>query len=171
MMRNIPRAGVVAASGGNADRGEMIGIAAIMRDTTSRFKELRVLRRHLAVRPATTGAESKNSYHDGTRLRFARDSPLEESGFEPLVPPRERGGSSATWLSVVACRAVAHSCDSLLEGSGFELLVPLRRWMVRKATRIRGMHRFQHRPAIMPTFLDVELTNLLPGELIVEGGE
>jgi PAS domain S-box-containing protein len=43
------------------DSGQMIGIAAIMRDTTTRFEELRVLRRQLAVHPAATGAESKNS--------------------------------------------------------------------------------------------------------------
>ena len=43
------------------DSGQMIGIAAIMRDTTSRFEELRALRRQLAVRPAATGGESKNS--------------------------------------------------------------------------------------------------------------
>jgi hypothetical protein len=41
--------------------GQMIGIAAIMRDTTSRFEELRALRRQLAVHPAVTRAESKNS--------------------------------------------------------------------------------------------------------------
>ena len=44
-----------------SDSGQMIGIAAIMRDTTTRFEELRALRRQLAVRPAATGAESKNS--------------------------------------------------------------------------------------------------------------
>ena len=43
------------------DSGQMIGIAAIMRDTTSRFEELRALRRQLAVHPAATGGESKNS--------------------------------------------------------------------------------------------------------------
>jgi PAS domain S-box-containing protein len=43
------------------DSGQMIGIAAIMRDTTTRFEELRALRRQLAVHPAATGAESKNS--------------------------------------------------------------------------------------------------------------
>ena len=43
------------------DSGQMIGIAAIMRDTTSRFEELRALHQQLAVRPAATGAESKNS--------------------------------------------------------------------------------------------------------------
>jgi hypothetical protein len=43
------------------DSGQMIGIAAIMRDTSSRFEELRALRRQLAVRPAATGGESKNS--------------------------------------------------------------------------------------------------------------
>jgi hypothetical protein len=44
-----------------SDSGQMIGIAAIMRDTTTRFEELRALCRQLAVRPAATGAESKNS--------------------------------------------------------------------------------------------------------------
>jgi PAS domain S-box-containing protein len=34
------------------DGGRMIGIAAIMRDTTARFEELRTLRRELAARPA-----------------------------------------------------------------------------------------------------------------------
>jgi hypothetical protein len=43
------------------DYGQMIGIAAIMRDTTTRFEELRALRRQLAVHPAAAGAESKNS--------------------------------------------------------------------------------------------------------------
>jgi PAS domain S-box-containing protein len=40
------------------DSGDMIGIAAIMRDTTTRFEELRALRRQLAVHSAGTGAES-----------------------------------------------------------------------------------------------------------------
>ena len=44
-----------------SDSGQMIGIAAIMRDTTTRFEELRALRRQLTVHPAATGAESKNS--------------------------------------------------------------------------------------------------------------
>jgi signal transduction histidine kinase len=43
------------------DSGQMIGIAAIMHDTTKRFEELRALRRQLAVHPAATRAESKNS--------------------------------------------------------------------------------------------------------------
>jgi PAS domain S-box-containing protein len=34
------------------DAGRMIGIAAIMRDATARFEELRALRRQLAPRPA-----------------------------------------------------------------------------------------------------------------------
>ena len=34
------------------DGGRMIGIAAIMRDATARFEELRTLRRELAARPA-----------------------------------------------------------------------------------------------------------------------
>jgi len=32
--------------------GQMIGIAAIMRDATARFEEVRALRRELAARPA-----------------------------------------------------------------------------------------------------------------------
>jgi hypothetical protein len=36
--------------------------------------------------PAATGAESETLNDEGTRRRFARDSPLEQSGFEPLVP-------------------------------------------------------------------------------------
>jgi PAS domain S-box-containing protein len=44
-----------------SDSGQMIGIAAIMRDTTTRFEELRALRGQLAAHPAATGAESKNS--------------------------------------------------------------------------------------------------------------
>jgi hypothetical protein len=63
---------------GRADSGQVIGIAAIMCDTTSRFEELRVLRRHLAVRLATTGAESKNSYHDGAARKWDQEF---ESGF------------------------------------------------------------------------------------------
>jgi PAS domain S-box-containing protein len=34
------------------DAGEMIGIAAVMRDVTARFEELRALRKELAARPA-----------------------------------------------------------------------------------------------------------------------
>jgi hypothetical protein len=44
-----------------SDSGQMIGIAAIMRDTTTRFEELRALRRQLTVHPAATGPEGKNS--------------------------------------------------------------------------------------------------------------
>ena len=36
------------------------------------------------------GPKAKIPNHDGTRLRFARDSPLEEAGFEPSVPPTSR---------------------------------------------------------------------------------
>ena len=36
------------------DSGQMVGIAAIMRDTTARFEELRALRRQLAAHPATS---------------------------------------------------------------------------------------------------------------------
>jgi PAS domain S-box-containing protein len=38
------------------DAGEMIGIAAIMRDGTARFEELRALRKELAARPAPAGS-------------------------------------------------------------------------------------------------------------------
>jgi PAS domain-containing protein len=34
------------------DAGQMIGIAAVMRDATARFEELRALRRQLAAHPA-----------------------------------------------------------------------------------------------------------------------
>jgi hypothetical protein len=108
---------------GRADRGQMIGIAAIMRDTTSRFEELRVLRRHLAVRPATTGAESKNSYHDGTRLRFARDSPLEGAGFE-LV-----------WG--FSCQVVVFGCCRFFVRSGKAVLRPVA--TIRFAERAEGV--------------------------------
>jgi PAS domain S-box-containing protein len=37
------------------DAGKMIGIAAIMRDGTTRFEELRALRKELAARPAPAG--------------------------------------------------------------------------------------------------------------------
>ena len=43
------------------DAGRMIGIAAIMRDTTARFEELRALRRQLAARQAANPAEGGNS--------------------------------------------------------------------------------------------------------------
>ena len=42
------------------DSGQMIGIAAIMRDATARFEELRALRRQLALHPAATRADSGN---------------------------------------------------------------------------------------------------------------
>ena len=42
------------------DAGEMIGIAAIMRDATARFEELRALRRQLAAHPATSQEDSGN---------------------------------------------------------------------------------------------------------------
>jgi hypothetical protein len=71
-----------------SDSGQMIGIAAIMRDTTTRFEELRALRRQLAAHPAATGAKAKIPNHDGTRFRFARDSPLEETVMsEPVSVP------------------------------------------------------------------------------------
>jgi PAS domain S-box-containing protein len=37
------------------DAGQMVGIAAIMRDGTTRFEELRALRKELAARPAPAG--------------------------------------------------------------------------------------------------------------------
>ena len=43
------------------DSGQMVGIAAIMRDTTARFEELRALRRQLAAHQAAYPAESRNS--------------------------------------------------------------------------------------------------------------
>jgi len=43
------------------DSGQMVGIAAIMRDTTARFEELRALRRQLAPRPARSRADRDNS--------------------------------------------------------------------------------------------------------------
>ena len=43
------------------DSGQMIGIAAIMRDVTARFEELRALRRQLAAHPAANRADSGNS--------------------------------------------------------------------------------------------------------------
>jgi hypothetical protein len=39
----------------------MIGIAAIMRDATARFEELRALRKELAARPAAARTESGGS--------------------------------------------------------------------------------------------------------------
>jgi PAS domain S-box-containing protein len=42
------------------DSEQMIGIAAIMRDATARFEELRALRRQLALHPAATRADSGN---------------------------------------------------------------------------------------------------------------
>ena len=42
----------------------MIGIAAIMRDTTARFEELRTLRRQLALHPATNPSDDGNSGRD-----------------------------------------------------------------------------------------------------------
>jgi PAS domain S-box-containing protein len=42
----------------------MIGIAAIMRDTTARFEELRTLRRQLALHPATNPTDDGNSGAD-----------------------------------------------------------------------------------------------------------
>src|ERR1700756_4178529 len=43
------------------DSGRMIGIAAIMRDVTARFEELRTLRRQLAAHSAANPADSGNS--------------------------------------------------------------------------------------------------------------
>ena len=42
------------------DSGQMVGIAAIIRDTTARFEELRALRRQLAAHPATSQEDSGN---------------------------------------------------------------------------------------------------------------
>jgi hypothetical protein len=58
-----------------------------------------------AASTITCGAESKNSYRDGTRLRFARDSPLEGHGFE-LPVPRERSSSfeASAELRPIDCR-------------------------------------------------------------------
>ena len=43
------------------DAGQMVGIAAIMRDVTTRFEEVRALRRQLAAHPAANRADSGNS--------------------------------------------------------------------------------------------------------------
>ena len=43
------------------DEGRMIGIAAIMRDATARFEELRALRRQLALHPAANRTDNRNS--------------------------------------------------------------------------------------------------------------
>jgi PAS domain S-box-containing protein len=43
------------------DSGQMIGIAAIMRDVTTRFEELRALRRQLAAHPAANRVDSGSS--------------------------------------------------------------------------------------------------------------
>jgi PAS domain S-box-containing protein len=43
------------------DSGRMIGIAAIMREVTARFEELRTLRRQLAAHSAANPADSGNS--------------------------------------------------------------------------------------------------------------
>jgi PAS domain S-box-containing protein len=43
------------------DAGRMIGIAAIMRDATTRFEELRALRRELALHPAVNRTDNDNS--------------------------------------------------------------------------------------------------------------
>lgn len=43
------------------DAGRMIGIAAIMRDATARFEELRALRRQLALHPAVNRTDNGNS--------------------------------------------------------------------------------------------------------------
>jgi PAS domain S-box-containing protein len=43
------------------DAGRMIGIAAIMRDATARFEELRALRRQLALYPAVNRTDNDNS--------------------------------------------------------------------------------------------------------------
>ena len=43
------------------DAGRMIGIAAIMRDATARFEELRALRRQLTLHPAVNRTDNGNS--------------------------------------------------------------------------------------------------------------
>jgi PAS domain S-box-containing protein len=43
------------------DSGQMVGIAAIMRDVTARFEELRALRRQLAAHPAANLANNESS--------------------------------------------------------------------------------------------------------------
>ena len=43
------------------DAGRMIGIAAIMRDATARFEELRALRRQLALHPVVNRTDNGNS--------------------------------------------------------------------------------------------------------------
>jgi len=43
------------------DSGQMIGIAAVMRDVTARFEELRAPRRQLAAHPVANRADSGNS--------------------------------------------------------------------------------------------------------------
>ena len=43
------------------DAGQMIGIAAILRDVTARFEELRALRRQLALDSAADRTDSDNS--------------------------------------------------------------------------------------------------------------
>jgi PAS domain S-box-containing protein len=47
------------------DAGRMIGIAAIMRDATARFEELRALRRQLALHPAVNRTDNGNSPRAG----------------------------------------------------------------------------------------------------------
>jgi uncharacterized protein YlxP (DUF503 family) len=42
-------------------QARMIGIAAIMRDATARFEELRALRRQLALHPAVNRTDNGNS--------------------------------------------------------------------------------------------------------------
>jgi hypothetical protein len=46
------------------DARRMIGIAAIVRDATARFEELRVLRRQLAQHPAENGRTMAIQGHD-----------------------------------------------------------------------------------------------------------
>jgi PAS domain S-box-containing protein len=43
------------------DSGQMIGIAAIMRDATARFEELRTLRRQLGAQPTASLANNESS--------------------------------------------------------------------------------------------------------------
>jgi PAS domain S-box-containing protein len=54
------------------DSGQIIGIAAIMRDATARFEELRALRRQLAAHSAANLADTESS---GPRAHPLRRSP------------------------------------------------------------------------------------------------
>ena len=55
------------------DSGRMVGIAAIMRDTTARFEELRTLRRQLAAQPPEIQAAVKRALPRATSPGASRD--------------------------------------------------------------------------------------------------